>query len=161
IADLLRVAGRTLRQWCRDLLDRWKPVLPLGRPAARSPRATRETVIAFLDELGPGVGVPTLRPCFPAMRRAELADLGRRARRGWRRRRPAGALWFWAGRAPGGVGATASPGPPTWTDGRFPSLGPGRARAAGMQRGGQPVAAAPGGAGGGALAGLSAVPGPP
>src|SRR5262249_57828838 len=103
IADLLRVAGRTLRQWCRDLLDRWKPVLPLGRPAARSPRAARETVIAFLDEHGPGVGVPTLRPCFPAMRRAERADLVRRYRRGWRRRKRGPPLVLgWAGPRRGG-----------------------------------------------------------
>jgi transposase InsO family protein len=38
-----------------------------------------------LQELGPAIGVPTLQACFPAMARAELADLLRRYRRLWRR----------------------------------------------------------------------------
>src|SRR5262245_11852225 len=38
------------------------------------------------NELGPGIGVPTLRACFPLLARAELANLLKRYRRVWRRR---------------------------------------------------------------------------
>jgi transposase InsO family protein len=46
----------------------------------------RNQVIALLDELGPGTGVPTLAACFPTLARAELEDLVRRYRRVWRKR---------------------------------------------------------------------------
>src|SRR5947208_1312733 len=82
VAGWLRVTARTLRRWCRA-----EPrATPLGRPARHSPRDARDAVIRFLDEHGPHVGVPTLRRCFPAMTRAELADLLSRYRRVWRRR---------------------------------------------------------------------------
>jgi transposase InsO family protein len=84
VARLFRVADRTLRRWRRALAA--AAVRPLGRPVRRSPRAARNGVIHFLDGHGPHVGVPALRECFPALGRAELADLLRRYRRVWRAR---------------------------------------------------------------------------
>jgi transposase InsO family protein len=84
-ANFLHVAPRTLRHWRQTCAP--APALPsaLGRPAARSPREQRNEVIHLIDELGPGIGVPTLRHCFPLLARAELASLLKRYRRVWRR----------------------------------------------------------------------------
>jgi len=85
IADVLRLAPRTLRDWCHKApLD--PRAAPLGRPVLRSACADRNDVIAVIHRLGPRVGVPTLRDCFPHMLPAELADLLQRYRRVWRRR---------------------------------------------------------------------------
>ena len=73
----------------------------MGRPVRRSPRDAREAVIRHLDALGPHLGVPALRTCFPLMGRAELADLVRRYRAVWRARHrvPLRVLtWSGAGR---------------------------------------------------------------
>jgi putative transposase len=85
-ADRLCLAPRTLRQWCLDQRAASALPSPLGRPCLRAPRAVRNEVIAMLDELGPGIGVPTLRDHFPTLARAELEDLVRRYRRVWRKR---------------------------------------------------------------------------
>jgi transposase InsO family protein len=85
-ATVLGLCPRTLRHWEGWLVRGGLPLGVLGRPTARSSRQQRNEVIALLDELGPGLGVPTLRECFPQMTRAELADLLRRYRRLWCRR---------------------------------------------------------------------------
>jgi transposase InsO family protein len=84
LAAALGLAPRTLRDWCT--LTVAGAAACLGRPVFRSPCAERNAVIALLDELGPRIGVPTLRDCFPQLPRAELADLLRRYRRVWRQR---------------------------------------------------------------------------
>ena len=160
IADLFRVAGRTLRQWCRDLLHFVKPPVPLGRPVARSPRPARNQVIDFLDEVGPAVGVPTLRQCFPAMRRAELVDLLQRYRRVWRKRnREPLRVLHWP--LPGRVWAIDYTASPNGIDGRFAYLLAVRDLSSGMQLLWQPVEAATGEAAAACLAGLFARYGPP
>jgi hypothetical protein len=58
----------------------------LGRPVVHSPREDRNAFLHLLDEYGPGVGLPTLKDCFPDMLHAEQADLLRRYRRVWRER---------------------------------------------------------------------------
>ncbi len=85
VAGFLHLEPRTLRLW-RYNLAHTCGLIPLGRPAVRSPREQRDEVIHFIDELGPGLGVPSLRECFPLMARAELADLLRRYRRVWQKR---------------------------------------------------------------------------
>jgi transposase InsO family protein len=140
VADFFRVAGRTLRHWCHELFDH---VCPLGRPRQRSSREARNEVIHFLDELGPGVGVPTLRECFPAMSRAELDELLKRYRRVWRERHrePLRVLrWPIVGR----VWAIDYAEPPRPIDGTFPYLLAVRDLASGMQLHWQPVTAATG-----------------
>jgi transposase InsO family protein len=85
-AELLHLAPRTLRGW-QDAVSAagWR-LQRLGRPVLHSLGRDRRAVIAFIDELGPAVGVPMLEACFPAMPRAELAELLALYRRGWRRR---------------------------------------------------------------------------
>jgi hypothetical protein len=82
-AALLQLCPRTLRQWQAEHRPCDSEVRLLGRPLARSCREQRNQVIAVLDELGPATSVATLGACFPAMARAELADLLRRYRRVW------------------------------------------------------------------------------
>lgn len=85
-AQLLRVTGRTLRQWRHDLRPLTAPTPLPGRPLRRSSSTSRNAVIEYLDAVGPGVGLPPLRTAFPTLSRAELDDLLTRYRRVWRRR---------------------------------------------------------------------------
>jgi transposase InsO family protein len=86
IAARLSLRPRTLRQWQADDSAASKRRHALGRPVLRSPRQERRAVLELLVELGLATGVPTLCDCFPAMPRAELADLLHRARRLCQRR---------------------------------------------------------------------------
>jgi transposase InsO family protein len=160
IADLFHVAGRTLRHWCHDLLDHFRPACPLGRPVVRSERVVRNEVIHFLDEFGPQVGVPTLRACFPALPRGELDDLLTRYRRVWRERhrKPLRVLtWPVAGR----VWAIDYAEPPVPIDGGFGSLLAVRDLATGMPLAWRPVPAATADQAAAILAGLFAEHGAP
>lgn len=160
VADLFHVAGRTLRQWCHDLWLSFWPSSALGRPRQRSSRDARNEVIDFLDEFGPGLGVPTLRGCFPTMSRAELDELLKCYRRVWRQRHrvPLRVLhWPVAGR----VWAIDYAMPPQPIDGVFDSLLAVRDLATGMQLLWQPAEAATGNIAAGALATLFAHHGPP
>src|SRR5262249_37763380 len=86
-ARLLGVRTRTLRRWEQAHRRDGLQARPLGRPTARSGQSRRSEVLRALAELGPGVALATLREQFSAMARAELADLLRRYRRVWRKRR--------------------------------------------------------------------------
>lgn len=141
IADLMRVADRTLRHWCSRVLDRLCPASPLGRPRVRSSREQRNAAIDLLDELGPQVGVPTLRACFPSMSRAELDELIRRYRHVWRERnRQPLRVLSWP--VPGRVWAIDFAEPPAPIDGRFGYLLAARDLATGMPLLWRPVEAA-------------------
>ena len=65
-ADFLHLSDRTLRQWRQTLRGAIPSLHLLGRPAHRSPRDQRNEVIHLLDDLGPGIGLPTL-PYFASM----------------------------------------------------------------------------------------------
>src|SRR5262249_56888403 len=65
MAEGLQMAARTLRQWVYDCGRGPRPVAWLGRPPRRAPWAVRRQVLEVLDELGPGLGLPTLREIFP------------------------------------------------------------------------------------------------
>ncbi|HEV3025157.1 MAG TPA: transposase family protein [Pirellulales bacterium] len=71
-----------------------------------------------MSELGPGVGVPTLRVCCPTLARAELADFLRRYRRVWRRRHQE-ALHVLRWPEPGRVWAIDYADPPLPIDGAY------------------------------------------
>lgn len=160
IADLFQVAGRTLRRWFHDLLDRLRPACLLGRPVARSSRDDRSDVIHFLDEVGPQVGVPTLVACFPTMSRAELTDLLVRYRRVWRERHrePLRVLhWPVVGRV-WAIDYTEAAAP---IDGRYAYLLAVRDLASGMPLAWRPVAAATADQAADTRAGLFAEHGPP
>jgi transposase InsO family protein len=118
-ADLLQLSQRTLRQWHYDFQAVPTSPLLLGRPVLRASVAQRNTVIALLNELGPATGVPSLRACFPDMRRAELEDLLRRYRRVLRQRyHQAMHLLSW--QVPGRVWAIDFTEAPADIDGFFP-----------------------------------------
>jgi transposase InsO family protein len=160
IAEWLHVASRTLRHWCLDLLDRRRPARPLGRPAERSSRDDRNAAIAVLDELGPQIGMPTLRAGFPGMRRAELDDLLRHYRAVWRERhREPLRVLTWP--VPGRVWAIDFAEPPAPIQGRFGHLLAVRDLASGLPLLWRPVAAATAEEAAGSLAGVFADHGPP
>jgi transposase InsO family protein len=160
IADLFQVADRTLRHWCGRLLNRLSPAGPRGRPRVRSSREDRNAVINQLDELGPGVGVPSLRESFPAMSRAELDELIRGYRRVWRERnRQPLRILTWP--APGRVWAIDFAEPPAPIDGHVAYLLAVRDLASGMPLLWRPVVAATATEAAAGLAGLFAEHGPP
>src|SRR5262249_37143819 len=75
MADFFHLAPRTLRAGRRHFTLTGLRMAPLGRPIQAAGRDERNDVIHFLDEWGPGVGLPTLQTMFPMLARAELADI--------------------------------------------------------------------------------------
>src|SRR5262249_53343456 len=69
-ADFFHLAARTLRDWRHDLSLTSERLVPLGRPLRAANRQERNDVIHFLDQWGPGIGLPTLQTTFPALARA-------------------------------------------------------------------------------------------
>jgi transposase InsO family protein len=158
-AALLEVPARTLRHWQLDLRLE-TGVHALGRPVLRSARAARQSVLEVFQELGAGVGLPTLRSCFPDMARAELADLLRRYRRVLRRRyHETLHVLHWT--TPGSVWAMDFTEAPGLIDGQFPYLLAVRDLASGQQLLWQPTLAASAQETISALALLFALYGPP
>jgi len=158
-AARLDLAPRTLRHWQHDGRAQQR-ALALGRPAARAPRRERQAVLEILGELGPGVGVPTLRGCCPTLARAELADFLRRYRRVWRRRhQEAWHVLRWP--QPGRVWAIDYAEPPLPIDGVYGALLAVRDLASGRQLLWLPVQDPVAGEVVGALASLFAVHGAP
>ena len=156
MARLFERSTRTLQRWCR--LDAVAP--NLGRPVIRSSRDDRNAFLHVLDEYGPGVGLPTLKECFPDMLRAEQEDLLRRYRRVWRERhRVPLRVLHWA--EPGRVWAIDFAEAPTLLDGRFRYLLAVRDLASGMSLLWQPVEHATGANAAAMLAALFAHHGAP
>jgi transposase InsO family protein len=120
-ADYLKVAPRTLRDWQHDFTVAPVSFHPLGRPLCAATPPQRNEVIHILDELGPGIGLPTLRDLFPELARAALADVLHRYRALWRRlhRQPIHVL-HWT--RPGSVWAADFHGPRPPVDGVYPDL---------------------------------------
>jgi transposase InsO family protein len=84
-ASFLNLSARTLRHWRHELggglgLPHW-----LGRPVLTAPRELRNEVFRMLEEVGPGIGLPTLRTWFPDVPRAVLDNMLSRYRSIWRR----------------------------------------------------------------------------
>jgi transposase InsO family protein len=120
-ADFFHLAPRTLRYWRQGLSLAGVRWMPLGRPIRAANRQERNDVIHFLDEWGPGVGLPTLQVLFPALARAALVDILGRYRRVWRRlhQQPIHVLhWSEVGR----VWAIDFHGPRPLVDGLYPHL---------------------------------------
>jgi len=160
VADLLGLPARTLRLWQQQARLGRRGVRVLGRPTQRSPREQRGQVLELLAETGPGLGVPTLRECFPQLGRAELADLLGRYRRLWRRRHGLVLMRLhWT--TPGTVWAMDFTQAPAPIDGLYPYLLAVRDLASGQQLLWQPLAAATAAEVAGALTALFVVCGAP
>jgi hypothetical protein len=82
-ATRLGMAPRTIRLWEEADPGAAAAVAGRGRPVRRSPRPQRSAVLAFLESVGPGVGLAVLQGHFPDLPRAELQDLLWRYRRVW------------------------------------------------------------------------------
>ena len=159
-ANFLQLSPRTLRQWQHDLVVQKRPLVALGRPLLRSALAQRNEVIRLIDELGPAIGLPTLRQCFPAMTRAELEELLVRYRRVWRKRnQQALCVLHWT--RPGAVWAIDFAESPAVIDGRYSHLLAVRDLASGQQLLWLPVEAATSACAAAALAPLFAIWGAP
>ena len=160
IADLLHVTARTLRQWRHAGTSAGDSIRLIGRPAHRSALGHRNAVIQYLDQYGPGLGLPPLRAAFPTMTRAELGDLLIRYRRVWRHqhRQPLHVL-NWT--TPGTVWAMDFAEAPNVIDGIGANLLAVRDLASGQQILWQPLSEATAAAAAEALAGLLAVLGAP
>jgi hypothetical protein len=159
IARLFHLSVRTLQRW-REPVPSSGSIPLLGRPVIHSPREARNEVLHFLDEYGPGVGVPTLKECFPDMMRAEQEDLLRRYRRIWREQhRIPLRILSWP--VPGRVWAIDFAQAPLPIEGRFPYLLAVRDLASGMSLLWQPVEHATGESTTGMLTTLFAIHGAP
>jgi transposase InsO family protein len=89
-------------------------------------------VVHILDELGPGIGLPTLRDLFPDLTRSALADVLCRYRALWRRlHRQTFHVLHWT--RPGSVWAIDFHGPRPAVDGLYPFLFAVRDLASGRQ----------------------------
>jgi len=86
-AAFLGIPPRTLRYWKKRHAEGVPELRYRGRPPVSCNVESRNEVIRFLHRVtGPAVGIPALRPLFPAMPRVILEDLLRRYRHFWRRR---------------------------------------------------------------------------
>ncbi len=88
VAQRLRLNARTLRHWTAACRRGNEPAAVVGRPPALADADQQQAVFSWLQATGPGVGLPALRRCFPALARAELADMLRWYRRLWRAQHP-------------------------------------------------------------------------
>jgi transcriptional regulator with XRE-family HTH domain len=166
VADRLGLNPRTLRQWQHDqasasvlrvphdqaaapvvALERhdWSAaqvvVAPRGRPPADSGPQQQQAAVNWLDEVGPGIGVPRLRREFPAMARAELTRLLHDYRDDWQATHlHVQHVLHWP--RPGSVWAMDFAEPPAPIDGHYPYLLAVRDLASGQQLLWRPVAAA-------------------
>jgi transposase InsO family protein len=120
-AAALDVSRRTLCRWRRGWdTDRLTPH-SRGRPCRCAAPEVRSDVGTFLDEAGPGTGLPTLRHHYPQVARAELVTLLRTYRDAYRQahaREQSELHWL----RPGSVWAMDFSHPPFLLDGCFPTM---------------------------------------
>ena len=141
-AQFLNLAPRTLRYWQHAFALDQLAAHPLGRPIHSATRRQRNEVFWTIDELGPGIGLPSLRAMFPELARAELDDLLRRYRFVWRQlNRQSLHVLHWT--RPGRVWAIDFTGPRPGIDGLFPYVLAVRDLGSGRQLLWRPVRAIP------------------
>ena len=138
IAGKIGVAARTFSSWrCRQQRNELEVRLR-GRPPKQSSFRDRHEVLEVFHEVGPHVGLPTLRAAFPTIPRAELIQLQADYRSHYcaTHRRSVEAL-HWT--MPGRVWAMDHTQPPAPIDGCFPRMLAVRDLASGMQLAWLPV----------------------
>jgi putative transposase len=84
IARQIGVASRTLSAWRRRRQRNELDARLRGRPPKQSAFCNRHEVLEVFHEVGPHVGLPTLRAAFPEIPRGELIDLQATFRRHYR-----------------------------------------------------------------------------
>jgi transposase InsO family protein len=147
-ARRLAVNERTLRHWdaTRGLPPDLRDACPLfaapprGRPVVLSAPTQQQAVCSWLDSVGPGVGVPTLRSRFEGLTRAELDNLVKEYRRQWRAQHMR-LLHVLHWQRPGTVWAADFAEAPWLIDGHYRYLLAVRDLASGLQLLWQPVSA--------------------
>jgi transposase InsO family protein len=117
-AACLGMHPRTLHRW----QDQWGAnhlaARPRGRPLYQADALTRSAVVEVLEELGPSIGVPTLKLQFPAVPRSILTTCCRAFHRAlYVEAQDAACRLTW--RVPGSVWATDFTEPPYPVDGIF------------------------------------------
>lgn len=138
VADLLHLAGRTLRHWCHTFRQLPLTVRLFGPTTKRAALPVRRELLDVLNELGPGVSVAWLREHFPEMGKRELADFLARYRKVWRwQHQQAVHVLRWP--VPGRVWAMDFTELPTLIDGCYPYLLAVRDLASGRQLLGLPT----------------------
>jgi transposase InsO family protein len=138
-AAWLGISERTLRQWETEWRLHGLGAERRGRPLLRSSRDQRQEVLAWLADVGPGIGLPSLQGHFPELPRAELQDLLRRYRQVWQARHERYQhVLHW--QQPGTVWAMDFGEAPAPIDGRSPYLLAVRDLASGQQLLWEPVA---------------------
>ena len=120
-ADALDLSTRTLYRWRHDWNTDRLASRPRGRPCRCAAPEVRADVVAFLDDRGPGIGLPTLQHDYPQVTRAELVELLTAYRGDWRQahiREQAELHWL----RPGSVWAMDFSHPLQLIDGYFRSI---------------------------------------
>ena len=79
-AACLGLSPSTVATWQRSWESGRLHIEPRGRPAQRTDRETRDSVVALFQLMGPGVGLAVLQEFFPGVARRELEDLQHRYR---------------------------------------------------------------------------------
>ena len=147
-AQRLAVNERTLRHWdaSRELPADLRDACPLfaaplrGRPLVQAQPTQQQAIFSWLDSVGPGVGVPTLRTRFDGLTRAELDNLVKDYRRRWRAQHTR-LLHVLNWQRPGTVWAADFAEAPGLIDGHYRYLLAVRDLASGLQLLWQPVIA--------------------
>jgi transposase InsO family protein len=115
----LGIHPRTLQHWQGQWRDHHLAALPRGRPQYKADVITRSAVVEMLAELGPSIGVPTLKLNFPAVPRSMLGACCRIFRRDlYVAAQDAARRLTW--NEPGSVWATDFTQTPQPIDGLFP-----------------------------------------
>jgi transposase InsO family protein len=120
-ADGLDLSTRTLSRWRHGWNTDRLALRPRGRPCRCAAPEVREDVVAFLDDRGPGIGLPALQHHYPRVARAELIELLSDYRGDWRLahiREQAELHWL----RPGSVWAMDFSHPRVSIDGYLPAI---------------------------------------
>ncbi len=121
VAAAVDVSPRSLRRWRHAWNTERLALHPRGRPCRCATPEVRTDIVAFLDERGPAIGVPTLQRHYPQVARAELVELLTTYRGDYRQthaRQQAELHWL----RPGSVWAMDFSHPLVSIDGYFPTI---------------------------------------
>lgn len=136
-AQMLGMRAATLMRWEEEWnADRLRAAAR-GRPAQRADMLTQLEVHWTLRDLGPGVGLPTLREIFPHAARAELREILKDYREAHMRQGKVTQVLAW--KRPGAVWAMDYTKPPKPIDGIYGKVLVVRDLASGYQMLAQPV----------------------